>query len=125
VSEFPCRPTVRPQRAALPASTGRGAARLRHPVGDVTSLAPPSEIPWLQPYPDSLPAVDEPDALVVARETIELAYLAAIQLLPPTQRAVLILRDVLDWSAAETAELLDTSVLVDRPSIRKTRTRRL
>jgi RNA polymerase sigma-70 factor (ECF subfamily) len=56
------------------------------------------------------PSRDEPDALVVARETIELAYLAAIQLLPPNQRAVLILRDVLGWSAAETAALLDTSV---------------
>jgi RNA polymerase sigma-70 factor (ECF subfamily) len=83
-------------------------------VGDVADPAP-SEIPWLQPYPDRLldgpaPGADEPDALVVARETIELAYLAAIQLLPPNQRAVLILRDVLDWSAAETAELLDTSV---------------
>jgi RNA polymerase sigma-70 factor (ECF subfamily) len=84
------------------------------PVGDVASPAP-SEIPWLQPYPDSLldraaPSADEPDALVVARETIELAYLAMIQLLPPNQRAVLILRDVLNWSAAETAGLLDTSV---------------
>jgi RNA polymerase sigma-70 factor, ECF subfamily len=83
-------------------------------VGDVGDPAP-SEIPWLQPYPDRLldgiaPSSDEPDALVVARETIELAYLAAIQLLPANQRAVLILRDVLDWSAAETAELLDTSV---------------
>ena len=94
------------------------------PAGEVTSLALPSEISWLQPYPDSLPAVDEPDALVVARETIELAYLAAIPLLPPTQWAVLVLRDVLGWSAAETAELLDASVLADRPSIRKTRTRR-
>jgi RNA polymerase sigma-70 factor (ECF subfamily) len=84
------------------------------PAGDGTS-PPPSEIPWLQPYPDvlldrALPRHDEPDALAVARETIELAYLAAIQLLPPNQRAVLILRDVLDWSAAETADLLDTSV---------------
>jgi len=84
------------------------------PIGDAAS-PPPSEIPWLQPYPDVLldraaPRRDEPDALVVARETIELAYLAAIQLLPPNQRAVLILRDVLDWSAAETAALLDTSV---------------
>jgi RNA polymerase sigma-70 factor (TIGR02960 family) len=83
-------------------------------VGDGTA-PPPSEIPWLQPYPDVLldratSADDQPDALVVARETIELAYLAAIQLLPPNQRAVLILRDVLEWSAAETAELLDTSV---------------
>jgi RNA polymerase sigma-70 factor (TIGR02960 family) len=84
------------------------------PIGDAAN-PPPSEIPWLQPYPDVLldraaPRRDEPDALVVARETIELAYLAAIQLLPPNQRAVLILRDVLDWSAAETAALLDTSV---------------
>ena len=75
-------------------------------VGEVGDPAP-SEIPWLQPYPDRLL---EPDALVVARETIELAYLAAIQLLPANQRAVLILRDVLDFSAAQTADLLDTSV---------------
>jgi RNA polymerase sigma-70 factor (ECF subfamily) len=84
------------------------------PVGDVGEPAP-SEIPWLQPYPDRLldgtaPGAEEPAALVVARETIELAYLATIQLLPANQRAVLILRDVLDFSAAETADLLDTSV---------------
>jgi len=73
------------------------------------------EVPRLQPYPDRLlaeiaPREAEPDALVVGRETIELAFLAAIQLLPPRQRAVLILRDVLDFSAAETAAQLDTSV---------------
>ena len=73
------------------------------------------EMPWLQPYPDRLldevaPAEEEPDAVIVARETIELAFLAVIQLLPPRQRAVLIMRDVLEWSAAETAEALDTSV---------------
>jgi RNA polymerase sigma-70 factor (TIGR02960 family) len=84
------------------------------PIGDAAS-PPPSEIPWLQPYPDLLldqaaPSREEPDALVVARETIELAYLAAIQLLLPNQRAVLILRDVLGWSAAETTAALDTSV---------------
>jgi RNA polymerase sigma-70 factor, ECF subfamily len=84
------------------------------PVGDAES-PPPSEIPWLQPYPDAMldraaPSADQPDALVVARETIELAYLAAIQLLPANQRAVLILRDVLGFSAAETAQCLDTSV---------------
>jgi RNA polymerase sigma-70 factor (ECF subfamily) len=74
-----------------------------------------AEVPWLQPYPDRLldelaPREDEPDAVVVARETIELAFLALIQLLPARQRAVLIMRDVLDWSAAETAELLEMTV---------------
>ena len=64
----------------------------------------PAEVPWLQPYPDSL--LDE----TVTRETIELAFLTVIQLLPPRQRAVVIARDVMGWSAAETAELLDTSV---------------
>ncbi len=86
----------------------------RHPERTVplpdAGAPPPSEFPWLQPYPDQLLEPEQPDAVVIARETIELAFLVAIQLLPPNQRAVLILRDVLDWPAAETAELLDTSV---------------
>jgi RNA polymerase sigma-70 factor (ECF subfamily) len=74
-----------------------------------------SAVDWLQPYPDRLldqiASTDpQPDALVIARETIGLAYLAAIQYLPPRQRAVLILRDALGWSAKETANLLDESV---------------
>jgi RNA polymerase sigma-70 factor (ECF subfamily) len=74
-----------------------------------------SEIPWIQPYPDQLlepvaPRETEPEAMVIARERIELVYLAAIQHLPPRQRAVLILRDALDWSAQETADLLDMTV---------------
>jgi RNA polymerase sigma-70 factor (TIGR02960 family) len=64
-----------------------------------------AEVPWLTPYPDRL--LDE---LVVARETIELAFLALIQLLPPRQRAVLLLRDVLAYSAADTADALEMSV---------------
>src|SRR5258708_37088177 len=67
---------------------------------------------WLEPFPDRL--LDQvasseagPDALPIERETIELAYLAAIQSLPPKQRAILILRDALGWSAKETARLLD------------------
>jgi RNA polymerase sigma-70 factor (ECF subfamily) len=73
------------------------------------------EVPWLQPFPEHLleeiPAdEDEPDAAVVAKETIELAFMVAIQHLPPRQRAVLILRDVLDWSAKDTAGLLDSTV---------------
>ncbi|MET9302429.1 RNA polymerase subunit sigma-70 [Micromonospora aurantiaca] len=74
------------------------------------------EVRWLQPYPDrlldELPAAgaDEPETVAVARETIELAYLVAVQHLAPRPRAVLILRDVLGWPAKEVAELLGDSV---------------
>jgi RNA polymerase sigma-70 factor (TIGR02960 family) len=64
------------------------------------------EVLWLQPIPDT---ALEPDAEIVARETIELAFLVAIQHLPPRTRAVLILRDVLGWRARDAAELLQTS----------------
>src|SRR5215210_6579291 len=92
----------------------------------VPSLSSFAEVPWLQPYPDRLldevaPSHAEPDAVVVARETIELTFLAVIQLLPPRQRAVLILRDVLDWSAAETAELLETSVAATNSALQRAR----
>ncbi|WP_344904336.1 sigma-70 family RNA polymerase sigma factor [Actinomadura meridiana] len=74
------------------------------------------EVLWLRPYPDclldELPTADadEPEALAVARETIELAYLVAVQHLAPRPRAVLILRDVLGWPAKDVAELLGDSV---------------
>jgi len=85
-----------------------------------------AEVPWLQPYPDRLldelaPSDTQPDAVVVARETIELTYLAVIQLLPPRQRAVLILRDVLDWSAAETAAMLEMSVAAANSALQRAR----
>jgi len=73
------------------------------------------EVTWLQPYPDHLlegiaAPEDEPDAAVVSKETIELTFLVAIQHLPPRQRAVLLMRGVLGWSAKETGELLEMSV---------------
>ena len=85
-----------------------------------------AEIPWLQPYPDRLldevaPRVDEPDAVVVARETIELGFLALIQILPARQRAVLILRDVLEFSAQETADALETSVASVNSALQRAR----
>jgi len=87
---------------------------------------PLAEVPWLQPYPDRLleevPSSDaEPEDEVVAKETIELAFIAAIQLLPPRQRAVLIARDVLGWSAAESAALLDISVPAANSALQRAR----
>ena len=86
----------------------------------------PASVPWLQPYPDRLldqvaPGDQSPDAKLVVRETIELAYIVALQFLPPRQRAALILCDVLDWSASETASLLDSSVASVNGALRRAR----
>ncbi|MBG0827526.1 RNA polymerase subunit sigma-70 [Planomonospora sp. ID67723] len=74
-----------------------------------------TSVPWLQPYPDDLL-----DA-VIERETIELAFLSAVQHLAPRQRAVVILRDVLGWSAQETAEALETSVAAVKSALQRAR----
>ena len=86
-----------------------------------------AEVSWLEPYPDrlldELPADDatSPDAAVANKETIALGYLALIQLLPPQQRAVFVLREVLGWSAAETASLLDVSVAAANSALQRAR----
>jgi RNA polymerase sigma-70 factor (TIGR02960 family) len=99
---------------------------LRQSKRRVASMHSFAEVPWLEPYPDHLldevaPTEEQPDVKVVAKETIELSYLAVIQLLPPRQRAVLILRDVLDWSASETASALEMSVAAANSALQRAR----
>ncbi|MEV0803291.1 RNA polymerase subunit sigma-70 [Kribbella sp. NPDC050281] len=88
--------------------------------------ASPGEMVWLQPYPDRLldeiaPSADQPDAVAVDRETIELTFLVALQALPPRQRAALIARDVLGWPATDTATLLETSVAAANSALQRAR----
>ena len=90
------------KRARRPLPTGLGTDS--DPLDD---LVEGDEIPWLEPIPDA--ATADPATIVTGRETIRLALIASLQYLPPRQRAVLILRDVLKWRASEVADLLDTS----------------
>ncbi|HYH92618.1 MAG TPA: RNA polymerase subunit sigma-70 [Candidatus Saccharimonadales bacterium] len=99
---------------------------LRRTSRRLTSIHTFAEVAWLQPYPDTLldevaPRDQEPDAVVVERETIELTFLVALQLLPPRQRAALIARDVLGWPAIETAALLETSVPAANSALQRAR----
>jgi RNA polymerase sigma-70 factor (TIGR02960 family) len=95
--------------------------RAAHRRGErvVESIA---DVPWLQPCPDALlDAAVEPEGAAILRETVELAYLAVIQLLPARQRAVLLLRDVQGYSATETAAILDMSVAAVTSALQRAR----
>ena len=93
------------ERRARPMDLGPA----REPVVENLSTLP--EVTWIEPIPDDRVVPEgDPAEVTVARETIRLAFVAALQHLPPRQRAVLILCEVLRWKAAEVAELLETSV---------------
>jgi len=84
-------------------------------------LSPRTEIAWLEPFPDGGSA--DPAVLIENRETLRLAFVAALQLLSARQRAVLILRDVLQWSAAQTADALDLTATAVNSGLRRARSK--
>jgi RNA polymerase sigma-70 factor (ECF subfamily) len=106
-----------PQRRARPMDLGPASS------ADTPLPAPLPDETWIEPIPDGrvVPADADPAELAVAKETIRLAFLAALQHLPPKQRAVLILRDVLRWRASEAAELLGTSVAAVNSALQRAR----
>ena len=88
----------------------------------ISNLNARPEATWIQPIPDGLLAPEsDPAEVAVNRETIRLAFVAALQHLPPKQRAVLILCEVLRWKAAEVAELLETSVASVNSALQRAR----
>ena len=105
------------ERRARPMDLGPA----REPVESNLNTLP--EVTWIEPVPDGLvvPAEADPAEVAVARETIRLAFVAALQHLPPRQRAVLILCEVLRWKAAEVAELLETSVASVNSALQRAR----
>jgi RNA polymerase sigma-70 factor (ECF subfamily) len=98
-------------KARRPLPSGLGAPG----TDPETPLVPAFDVPWLQPFPD------DPAALAVKRGSMRLALIAAMQLLPPRQRAVWVLREVLEFSAAEVAEQLDTSVASVNSALQRAR----
>ena len=92
------------QRRPLPSGLGQQAA---DPRGEITEHG---EVPWLEPLPDSPHETEaDPSVIVGSRESVRLAFIAALQHLPARQRAVLVMRDVLQWKAAEVGEAIGSS----------------
>src|SRR6266545_3923116 len=111
--------TALESRNRRPLPTGLGTPSI-DPADD---LVQQPEVPWLEPVPDALVGADssDPATIVTSRESIRLALIAALQHLPPRQRAVLILRDVLNWRAAEVADLFDTTTAAVNSALQRAR----
>jgi RNA polymerase sigma-70 factor (ECF subfamily) len=105
------------RRRPLPAGLGGPSETGGQP------LEPRPEVPWLEPMPTGGGPDEDPAAVVASRESTRLAFVAALQHLPPRQRAVLILRDVLAWRAAEVADLLDVSTAAVNSVLQRARER--
>jgi RNA polymerase sigma-70 factor (ECF subfamily) len=104
------------QRRARPMDLGPA----RSPDGPIGEILP--EVTWIEPIPDGRILPDgDPAAVAQSRESIRLAFMAALQHLPPRQRAALILCEVLHWKASEVAELLDTSVAAVNSALQRAR----
>jgi RNA polymerase sigma-70 factor, ECF subfamily len=104
------------ERRARPMDLGPARA----PIESNLNALP--EVTWIEPIPDGLVAAEgDPADVAVAHETIRLAFVAALQHLPPRQRAVLILCEVLRWQATEVAELLETSVASVNSALQRAR----
>ncbi|GAA5160557.1 sigma-70 family RNA polymerase sigma factor [Pseudonocardia eucalypti] len=104
------------ERRALPSGLGTESASLDDPEAG-TSAA------WLEPLPDLAPEVGDPADIAAARAGVRLALVASLQLLPPRQRAVLIMRDVLAWPAADVARALELSVVAVKSLLQRARSR--
>jgi RNA polymerase sigma-70 factor (ECF subfamily) len=104
------------ERRARPMDLGEARA----PDGPIGEILP--EVTWIEPIPDGrISSAEDPAAVAESRETIRLAFIAALQHLPPRQRAVLILCEVLHWKASEVADLLETSVAAVNSALQRAR----
>jgi RNA polymerase sigma-70 factor, ECF subfamily len=105
-------------RVRRPMPSGLGG-----PAEPGAELAVREEVPWLEPVPDALVGAEgsDPAAIVTARASIRLALITMLQHLPPRQRAVLVMRDVLGWRAAEVAELLSTTTVAVNSMLQRAR----